>query len=142
MLTMDGSSTRVNLEIKSPFFWDLRLELLVLVLELQARGTEQQEDSRRMNTSPSTKLGPALLIWINSLSSSLPSLSDLDDESGKPRRVVKQLNDLNDGVVLADVVGEVFVLLFNLVSFHSLLGSRSPGGALLGRVPDETGCVR
>lgn len=54
----------------------------------------------------STRLAPSLLLWINSFTS-LPSLSELDPISGKPKRSVKSLADLNDGVVLGDVVGEM-----------------------------------
>lgn len=54
---------------------------------------------------PSTKLAPSLVLWVNSLE--LPSLQDLDAQTGKPKRVVSELAHLADGVVLGDVVGEV-----------------------------------
>ncbi|KAI5474231.1 protein-nucleus import-related protein [Pseudohyphozyma bogoriensis] len=56
---------------------------------------------------PSTKLGPSLVHWIESLAPTLPSLSELDESTSKPRRVVTRLQDLNDGVVLGDILGEV-----------------------------------
>ena len=55
----------------------------------------------------STRLAPSLLLWIESLSPALPSLNELDSTTGKPKRVVTEIADLNDGVVLADVVAEV-----------------------------------
>lgn len=55
----------------------------------------------------STRLTPSLLLWIESLSPALPSLNELDSTTGKPKRVVNEIADLNDGVVLGDVVGEV-----------------------------------
>lgn len=56
-------------------------------------------------TSP--RLAPSLVLWINSLAPSLPSLNELDSTTGKPKRVVEKLSDLSDGVVLGDVVGEM-----------------------------------
>jgi protein HOOK3 len=55
----------------------------------------------------SSKLGPSLVIWVDSLASSLPSLTAEEGASGASRRVVKTLADLNDGVVLGDVAGLV-----------------------------------
>lgn len=57
--------------------------------------------------APSTRLVPSILTWIHSLAPTLPSLSDLDVATGKPRRVVESLADLRDGVVLGEIVGEV-----------------------------------
>lgn len=54
----------------------------------------------------SSRLPAALLLWINSLSTTLPSLCEVDS-NGINKRTVKSLGDLSDGVVLGDVVGEM-----------------------------------
>ncbi|ORY88555.1 HOOK protein-domain-containing protein [Leucosporidium creatinivorum] len=62
---------------------------------------------RPSSTVTSPRLGPSILAWISSLAPTLPSLSDLDTATDKPKRVVEQLADLRDAVVLGEVVSQV-----------------------------------
>lgn len=62
---------------------------------------------RSSYASSSPRLAPAILVWINALAPSLPSLSEREDSTGKPKRVVEQLSDLRDGLVLGEIACQV-----------------------------------
>ncbi|KAK4702513.1 hypothetical protein P7C70_g3710, partial [Phenoliferia sp. Uapishka_3] len=62
----------------------------------------------------SPKHSTSLILWVNSLD--LPTLLEIDPATARPKRVVTQLSDLNDAVVLGDVVANVDPTYFRLLS--------------------------
>lgn len=59
-------------------------------------------------SASSARLPAALVEWISSLAATVPVLSEVDDDSGKPTRHVKSVvNDLNDGLVLGQIVANM-----------------------------------
>lgn len=63
---------------------------------------------RSSYASSSPRLAPAILVWINALAPSLPSQASASAEKGESStRVVEQLADLRDGLVLGEIVRQV-----------------------------------